>query len=122
GLAYGITRRMDLATGESRIWARTDEAINDMFPSFLIKRGWDTNAPLWRRSACERIGPWLELRCLEDWEHDLRAGMLGVRAVHVPEPGAVVRDHCAHRASGMSTGFTAAIVRDMVRAHAAVWT
>lgn len=121
GLAYGITRRVNLGTGESRVWARTAEPISGMFPDFLMKRGWDTNAPLWRRSVCEEIGPWLELRCLEDWEHDLRAGMLGVRAVHVPEPGAVVRDHPEMRASGMSTGFTVAIVRDMVRAHAAVW-
>ncbi|QNN69265.1 glycosyltransferase family A protein [Thermomonas carbonis] len=122
GLAYGITRRVDVATGESRVWARTGEQIEHIFPSFLMKRDWDTNAPLWRRTTCEAIGPWLELRCLEDWEHDLRAGMLGIRAVHVPKPGAIVRDHDAMRASGMTTGFTVEIVRDMARAHAAVWS
>lgn len=122
GLAYGITRRVDMATGESRVWARTSEEIEHIFPSFLMKRGWDTNAPLWRRTTCDAIGPWLELRCLEDWEHDLRAGMLGISAIHVPQPGAIVRDHEAMRASGMSSGFTVEIVRDMARAHEAVWT
>lgn len=121
-LAYGITERVDLATGARRVWARTGERIECIFPDFLMRRGWDTNAPLWRRSACERIGPWMELRCLEDWEHDLRAGMLGLRPVHVALPGAIVRDHQASRASGMDTGFTVPILRDMLRAHAAVWS
>lgn len=121
GLAYGITRRINLVTGESKAWARTCESIGDIFPSFLMQRGWDTNAPLWRRATCDRIGRWLPLRCLEDWEHDLRAGMLGVRAVHVQAPGAIVRDHDRDRASVMGAGYTTAIVRDMVVAHAAVW-
>ncbi|MFT3807422.1 glycosyltransferase family 2 protein [Arenimonas sp.] len=121
GLAFGITRRLDTTTGLSRVWARTAERIDDIFPSFLMGRGWDTNAPLWRRSTCELVGPWLELRCHEDWEHDLRAGMLGVRAVHVPEPGAIVRDHGEQRASGMGSDFTQGVVRDMAKAHLAAW-
>jgi hypothetical protein len=48
--------------------------------------------------------------------------MLGVRAVHVSEPGAIVRDHGGARASGVNTGFTVDIVLDMARAHAAVWS
>lgn len=121
GLAYGITRRLDTGSSAATVWARTAEPIDDIFPSFLMGRGWDTNAPLWRRSACDLIGPWLELRSHEDWEHDLRAGMLGVRAVHVPEPGAIVRDHGGERASGMGSDFTAVVVRDMAKAHVAVW-
>ena len=122
GLAYGITRRLDTGSSAATVWARTAEPIDEIFPSFLMGRGWDTNAPLWRRSACDLIGPWLELRSHEDWEHDLRAGMLGVRAVHVPEPGAIVRDHGGERASGMGSDFTAVVVRDMAKAHLAAWT
>jgi len=121
GLAYGITQRLNLDTGETRIWARTDEPIKHIFPDFLMQRGWDTNAPLWRRSACEAIGPWREFRCMEDWEHDLRAGILGIRAVHVNEVGAIVRDHSDMRASGMQTGFTPELTRDFFLAHEAVW-
>lgn len=121
GLAYGITRRVNMDTGESRMWARTAEPISAMFPDFLMQRGWDTNSPLWRRSACELIGSWLPLRCTEDWEHDLRAGMLGVQPVQVSEHVAIVRDHGNARASGMSNGFTPELVHDMFHAHAAVW-
>lgn len=120
-LAYGITERVNLETNARRVWARTGERVERIFPDFLLRRGWDTNAPLWRRSACVSIGPWLELRCLEDWEHDLRAGMLGLKPVYVEAPGAIVRDHASSRASGMDTGFTVAILRDMLTAHEAVW-
>lgn len=121
GVAYGITERVNTATGECRVWARTGQPIRQIFPDFLMKRSWDTNSPLWRRSACDAIGPWLELRCMEDWEHDLRAGMLGIRPVQVHEHVATVRDHGGDRASGMSTGFNVAITRDFFRAHEAVW-
>lgn len=121
GLAYGATQRVSLDTGASRIWARTDEVIESIFPSFLMKRGWDTNSPLWRRSACEAIGPWMELRCMEDWEHDLRAGLLGIRPVRVARHVATVRDHAGDRASGMQTGFTPDLTRDFFLAHRAVW-
>lgn len=122
GVAYGLTRRVNLATGEARDWACTNEDIADIFPSFLLKRGWDTNSPLWRRSVCDAIGPWAELRCLEDWEHDLRAGLLGVKPVRVQGHVATVRDHDESRASGMDTGFTPAIVRDMFVAHRSIWS
>lgn len=121
GVAYGLTRRVNLATGEARDWACTNEDVVDIFPSFLLKRGWDTNSPLWRRSVCDAIGPWVELRCLEDWEHDLRAGLLGVKPVRVQGHVATVRDHGETRASGMDTGFTPAIVRDMFVAHRSIW-
>jgi glycosyltransferase involved in cell wall biosynthesis len=121
GLAYGITQRLNLDTGETRVWARTAEPIEHIFPDFLMQRGWHTTSPLWRRSACEAIGLWRELNCMEDWEHDLRAGILGIRAVHVNEVGAVARDHAGVRASGMHTGFTAELMRDFFLAHEAVW-
>jgi len=121
GVAYGITHRVQLESGTSRVWARTAESITRIFPDFLLSRGWDTNSPLWRRSVCEQIGAWLPLRNNEDWEHDLRAGILGVRPVHVAIHVATVRDHVEGRASGMNTGYTVAILADLVRSHEAIW-
>jgi glycosyltransferase involved in cell wall biosynthesis len=121
GVAYGLTQRVDLSTGRSRPWARTGEPIGDIFPSFLMKRGWDTNSPLWRRSVCDRIGEWAEFRCMEDWEHDLRAGMEGVRPVQVRGHVATVRDHGGDRASGMQSGFTPALTSDVFRANSSIW-
>lgn len=121
GVAYGLTRRIDEASGTIRDWARTGDEIRDIFPSFLLQRGWDTNSPLWRRSVCEAIGPWGNFRCLEDWEHDLRAGMLGVVPVRVVQHVATVRDHQQARASGMTTGFTPELTRELFRAHRVIW-
>jgi hypothetical protein len=121
GVAYGLTQRVDVESGRSRIWARTGEDIESLFPDFLIRRGWDTNSPLWRRSTCDVIGDWGEFRCLEDWEHDLRAGMLGVKVVRVHQHVATVRDHGEIRASGMNGGFTPNLTREMFKAHRAVW-
>ncbi len=121
GVAYGLTMRTNLDTGASRVWAGTGQPIANIFPDFLMKRAWDTNSPLWRRSVCDAIGPWSDFRCMEDWEHDLRAGLLGVLPVRVQEHVATVRDHSAARASGMQTGFTPALTRDFFRAHGAIW-
>ena len=88
----------------------------------MVRGGWATLTPLWRRSVCDAIGPWGGFRVMEDWEHDLRAGMLGVKTVHVPEPLAIVRDHTENRASGMTTGFTPELTREFFRAHRSVWT
>ena len=120
-VAYCQTLRTNMVTGETKTWARTNEKIDNIFPDFLPQRGWDTNAPLWRRSVCDAIGPWGNFRCMEDWEHDLRAGMLGVKTVHVPEVAVIVRDHQGDRSSGMKTGFTPAFTRDFFRTHKSIW-
>jgi glycosyltransferase involved in cell wall biosynthesis len=121
GLAYGLSRRTNLRSGESRIWARTAEAISSIFPDFLMRRGWDTNCPLWRRSATEAIGPWADFRCLEDWEHDLRAGLLGIIPVQVTGHVATVRDHSGSRAGGGAEGYTQEFTRNVFLAHVCVW-
>jgi len=121
GVSYCVTNRRDTGTGEMAHWARTAEDISNIFPSFLPKRGWATLTPLWRRSVCEQIGPWADFRVMEDWEHDLRAGMLGIKPVYVPEVLCEVRDHEQIRASGMNTGFTKDLTRDFFRAHESIW-
>jgi glycosyltransferase involved in cell wall biosynthesis len=120
-VCYCGTLRRNLQTGAEVVWAKTGEDIRSIFPDFLPKRGWATLTPLWRRSLCHRIGPWAQLRVMEDWEHDLRAGLLGARIVRVPEMLAVVRDHGVDRASGMNSGFTPALTRDYFLAHESIW-
>lgn len=122
GVCYCITLRRDVTTGDMKPWARTAEKFEDLFPSFLPNRGWATLTPLWLRSVCEQIGPWGDFRVMEDWDHDLRAGMLGIKPVHVAEPLCTVRDHADQRASGMNTGFTRELTHDFFRAHESVWT
>jgi glycosyltransferase involved in cell wall biosynthesis len=121
GVCYCITLRKDPISGEMVPWARTAETIENIFPSFLPKRGWATLTPLWRRSGCDAIGPWKPYRIMEDWEHDLRAGMNRVRPIGVPVPLCTVRDHGDARASGMNEGLTPARILDMCRAHESVW-
>ncbi len=122
GLCYGVTLRRNVLTGEEKVWARTGQVIDNIFPSFLMQRGWDTNCPLWRRSTCEAVGPWGNFRVTEDWEHDLRAGILGIQPVQIQEPVVIVRDHGEDRASGMNTGFTPQIVQAMFRSHESIWS
>jgi len=122
GVCYCITLRTDSTTGAMVPWARTAEAIENIFPSFLPKRGWATLTPLWRRSVCDAIGPWKPYRIMEDWEHDLRAGINGVRPIGVPAALCTVRDHGQARASGMNEGLTANRLLDMFRAHESVWS
>ncbi len=121
GVCYCITLRKDPMSGEMVPWARTSETIDNIFPSFLPKRGWATLTPLWRRSVCDAIGHWKPYRIMEDWEHDLRAGINGVRPIGVPVPLCTVRDHGDARASGMNEGLTPARVLDMFLAHESVW-
>lgn len=121
GVAYGLSIRTNLGTGASRPWAGTGKLIPNIFPGFLMKRAWDTNSPLWRRSVCDAVGAWGDFRCMEDWEHDLRAGMEGARVVQVKQHVATVRDHAGERASGMQGGFTPALTSDFFRAHRSIW-
>lgn len=120
-VVYCQTLRTDVVTGETITWARTSEQIERIFPDFLIHRGWHTISPLWRRRLYNRMEDWGDFRCMEDWEHDLRAGMLGIKIAYVPEPLALIQDHCGDRASGLNTGFTPTFTRDFFRAHKSIW-
>jgi hypothetical protein len=71
-----------------------------LFPWLLVDRWWNTDAPLWRRSVCDAIGPWSDLRYSQDWEYDARAGALGTRLVHCPEFVTDQRHHADARQTG----------------------
>jgi glycosyltransferase involved in cell wall biosynthesis len=72
-VSYGMTRFYQIGDVPSNVaWKRTGDLIETMFPAFLESRWWDTSTPLYRRSVVDRAGPWLALRCEEDWEYDCR--------------------------------------------------
>lgn len=63
----------------------TGETRPTLFPWLLADRWWNTNAPLYRRSVCDAVGPWSDLRWSQDWEMDGRVGALGTRLLHVKD-------------------------------------
>jgi glycosyltransferase involved in cell wall biosynthesis len=73
------------------------ETRSSLFPWILSDRWWNTDAPLWRRSLCDTMGPWCDLRWSQDWEYDGRAGSLGAKLVHVKEFVCDERHHAANR-------------------------
>ena len=100
GVAYGVTLFRD-ATGLARPGPHkaTGEAIETMFPRFLLERWWETATPLYRTSVCEQAGPWTDLSLEEDWEYDCRIAALGTRLAYCPLPVSEHRDHAGGRLS-----------------------
>jgi len=120
GVAYGQIR---LCPEESppidkpHKWS--GRAFPTLFPWLLVDRWWNTDAPLWRRSVCDAIGPWSDLRYSQDWEYDARAGALGVRLVHCPEFVTDQRHHEENRQTGSGRWLSPA---DRVRFFASLFT
>ena len=73
------------------------ETHETLFPWILADRWWNTDTPLWRRSLCDAMGPWCDLRWSQDWEYDARAGSLGAKLVHVKEFVCDERHHASNR-------------------------
>ncbi len=61
------------------------EVHDYLFPRLLADRWWNTNCPLFRRSVCDAVGPWSDLKWSQDWEYDGRVGALGTKLVHCAE-------------------------------------
>jgi glycosyltransferase involved in cell wall biosynthesis len=101
GVAYGYTRLLD---EKGNILAApikwTGRTLPTLFPWLLIDRWWNTHTPLWRKSVCDSIGHWSDMRMSEDWEYDARAGALGTKLFHCKEYVADVRQHSGLRLIG----------------------
>lgn len=101
GAAYGWIRLCpEGGTPATKAHKWSGREIPYLFPALLVDRWWNTNAPLWRRSVCDAIGPWSDLRYSQDWEYDARAGALGVRLAYCPEFVTDQRHHAEHRQTG----------------------
>lgn len=101
GAAYGWIRLCpeDGPPGE-QAYKWSGRAMASLFPTLLVDRWWNTNAPLWRRSLCDAIGPWSSLRYSQDWEYDARAAGLGVKLAYCPEFVTDQRHHAGNRQTG----------------------
>ena len=94
GVAYGRTRLIGpdgTVLHDPFKW--TGERIETIFPKLLVDRWWCTHTPLYRRSVCDAVGPWTDLRWSQDWEYDGRVGALKTRLVWCD---AHVSDHRQH--------------------------
>lgn len=101
GVAYGQIRLFvegETPKNEPHKWS--GRALETLFPHLLVDRWWNTDSPLWRRTVCDRIGPWSKLRYSQDWEHDARAGALGIRLAYLPEFVCEQRHHESPRQTG----------------------
>ncbi len=101
GIAYGqirFCREGEPPSTTAYKWSGRE--LPTLFPWILADRWWNTDTPLWRRSVCDAIGPWSDLRYSQDWEYDARAGALGVKLVHVPEFVTDQHHHAKERQTG----------------------
>jgi hypothetical protein len=98
GAAYGyiaLWKDGRFPSNEPHKWS--GYALPTLFPWLLVDRWWNTDAPLFRRSVCDAVGPWTNLRWSQDWEYDGRVGALGTRLVHCPEFVCDQRHHAEGR-------------------------
>lgn len=86
-----------------------------LFPRILADRWWDTNCPLWRRSVCDALGPWSDLKWSQDWEYDARAGALGTRLAYVPEWMCDERHHGQMRQTSSANWLDPVRLRERLR-------
>ena len=114
GVAYGITRLIDESGRELQCpYKSSGEKRAFLFPGLLVDRWWNTHSPLYRRSVCEAVGPWTNMRMGEDYLYDARVGAMGIRLVFCDE---IVSCHRDHESGRLTRGvLTKSILRDHVR-------
>lgn len=100
GAAYGYIQTYG-ATGSDRAPLKwSGHEIPQLFPKLLVDRWWNTDCPLFRRSVCDEVGPWSDLRYSQDWEYDARVGALRTELVHVKDFVCEYRQHAGARQTG----------------------
>jgi len=101
GVAYGKTRLID-ANGQilKAPYKWSGRAFAHLFPALLVDRWWNTHTPLYRRSVCNAVGPWTNMRMGEDWQYDARVGALGTQLVFCDEYVSEHRHHAEPRLTG----------------------
>ena len=116
GISYGLTVERRGDTGDERVTHHTEHISTSLVPTIFERRLWPTLTPLYRRTVTDAIGPWSARRILEDWDYDLRAGLLGVRLHYCAEPLAMVRLHGIDHA-GLAWQSDPRAMRDRVQAY-----
>lgn len=101
GVAYGQIRLCpEDGTPATTPHKWSGRKMEKLFPALLVDRWWNTDAPLWRRTVCDAIGAWGDLRYSQDWEYDARAGALGIQLVYCPEFVCDQYHHSSNRQTG----------------------
>lgn len=121
GISYGMAQIREI-DGSTR--APSKDALiprETLFPHILRARFWDTSAPLFRKSVSDAAGPWSNLRLEEDWEHDTRIAVFGVRLHYVPEFVSVSRNHPGPKLA-VGAPRDPARLRERARSHALIYS
>lgn len=112
-VAYGMTQIREIDGSTHGPVKQTGVARDTLFPHILRARMWDTSTPLFRATAGV---PWTDLRLEEDWEHDCRLAVTGVRLCWVPEYVSISRNHPGPKL-GVGSPRDPARMRERARAH-----
>jgi len=98
GAAYGYICVHPLKSAPQKTpYKGSGKTRETLFPWLLSDRWWNTDCPLFRRSVCDEIGPWSDLRWSQDWEYDARIAALGTKLVHVKDWVCDERHHSTGR-------------------------
>ena len=89
----------------------------EIFPSLLTGRLWPTLAPLYRRLALEKAGPWPTGTWLEDYEFDGRAGAAKIKLAYCDE---YICEAAEHDGPRLCPPRSAHAMRDGISAFVAV--
>ena len=95
------------------------EEHREIFPALLTGRIWDTSAPLYRRIALQKIGPWSARRWLEDLEFEGRIGAARIKLHYCDEYVAVTVNHSGPRISQLWKS-SPDVVRDSISTYIAM--
>jgi len=101
GACYGFIRLVDeQGCVRPGPYKGSGDGLESLFPRLLYDRWWNTDCALFRRTVCDAVGPWSDLRFSQDWEYDARVGALKVPLAAVKEYVCVQRQHAGVRQTG----------------------
>jgi GT2 family glycosyltransferase len=102
GMSYCRTLVVDdeLGADVAPVPLDRDRSVPTFLPYVFAGRPWSTSACLWRREACDRVGPWLaSTRAWEDYDYDARAGAVGLLPVMLDAPLCTKHEATGHNLS-----------------------
>jgi glycosyltransferase involved in cell wall biosynthesis len=114
GISYGRTY---VRVNGERFPHWSGEKHREIFPALLTKRLWHTSAPLYRRNALVKVGPWPDGRWMEDLEFDAQAGAAKIKLNYCDE---YICEAVEHDEPRLCPPRTADAVRDGISAYLAV--
>ncbi len=119
--AYCRTNEIDSNGGIlNDCMARTGQSFPALLPIILSGRIWETSTPVLRKQMADQAGPWSNLRIWEDWEYDIRLGLLGHPIVFATQTLTTMVSHGRARASQQWEGKRREFFTENAKAHLAI--